>query len=376
MEALKLSPLFERSSIERQKKIGRRLSGCASVLETGFDREKDELKVKRFYFCHARICPVCSKRRSIEDAEEVMRAIARIKEDNSETHFLFVTLTVRNPSVVNLKSTMKLMSDAFHRLKQYPFFQEHVLGYLRKFELTLGAQGPDYCHPHYHCIIAVKPSYYKDARMGWAEIRRMWAKALRIDYEDKLQVDVQDLRQSDASKIEVFAASWERENPGKPIPDHYAFLAAAQELVKYEVKSSQIFEEVEEWMHANGSSENEQEAASAWILSVEDQISGSKEINSGGVFLEALKFVREEIVKEKKAIREGLSLEGLAWFRFDREEKRYVLSEHATHDRWIAICRKIQADRIISIVKASEKRVKNRLRSEARRKKKELSQVA
>jgi hypothetical protein len=367
MQSIRLSPVFEASPFERQRKIGKRLSGCASVLETAHDIEKDEMAVKRFYFCHARICPVCSKRRAIEDAEEVMRAIARIKEDLPETRFLFVTFTIRNPLVEDLKLTIKSMSESFHRLKQYPFFKDHVLGYLRKFEITLGKQGPRYCHPHYHCIFAVKPSYYEDARMGLVEIKRMWAKALRVDYEDVLQVDVQDLRPASSEQTEWFAQEWEKDNPGKAIPDHYAFLAAAQELVKYEVKAGTVFEDVEGWVTENNSDDNAEEAAANWILSVENQISGSKEINSGGVFLDALEGVRKEILKERKDLREGQRLQGLAWFRFDRDERRYVLSEHVTETEWVEVCKKIQAARVIAIAKAAKKRTKEKLKVERRR---------
>lgn len=370
MQALKLSPVFESSPLGRQKKIGRRLAGCASVLETAFDSENSEMHVKKYYFCHARICPVCAKRRAIESAEEVMRAISKIKVDSPEVRFLFVTFTIKNPHIDDLKFTLKHMSDSFNRLKQYPFFRDHVVGYLRKLEITLGRQGPSYCHPHYHCIIAVKPSYYDDSKMGLTEIKRMWAKALRIDYEDVLQVDVQDLKPTSESKVQEFAQAWEKENPGKPIPDHYAFLSAAQELVKYEVKSGQIFEEIDEWVKENNSGEDAKISAVNWIRSVEDQLSGSKEINSAGVFLDALKVVREEILEEKKAIRDGQVLEGLAWFRFDREEKRYVLSEHATTEKWVQVVKKIQQARIIAIMKATEELVKKRRKADARKKKK------
>ena len=95
MQAIKLIPVFENSPLERQKKIGRRISGCAAVLETAFESESAQVHIKKHYFCHARICPICSKRRAIEDTEEVMRAISNIKTDEPDTRLLFVTFTIR-----------------------------------------------------------------------------------------------------------------------------------------------------------------------------------------------------------------------------------------------------------------------------------------
>jgi plasmid rolling circle replication initiator protein Rep len=93
--------------------------------------------------------------------------------------WLFLTLTVRNCPVSELKATLGQMNKAWNKLvqrKQFP-----ALGFVRSTEVTRAENGD--AHPHFHCLLIVKPSYFSGqnyvTQAQWAEL---WQKSLRVDY--------------------------------------------------------------------------------------------------------------------------------------------------------------------------------------------------
>ena len=63
---------------------------------------------------------------------------------------VFLTLTVKNPPVTELRDTLKHMNDSWQRLIQTKRFKSGVAGFLRTTEVTRGNDGDMMAHPHFH----------------------------------------------------------------------------------------------------------------------------------------------------------------------------------------------------------------------------------
>ena len=68
--------------------------------------------------------------------------------------WVFLTLTVKNPPVTELRDTLKAMNSAWQRLAQTKRFKGVVKGFIRTTEVTRGKDGDMMAHPHFHAFIA------------------------------------------------------------------------------------------------------------------------------------------------------------------------------------------------------------------------------
>ena len=122
--------------------------------------------------------------------------------------YVFLTLTVKNPPLTELKDTLKAMNKAFNRLADSPEFKSGVLGYIRALEALGGNTQAGEAHPHFHCLLVVKPSYFKGnkyiSQARWSEL---WQRSLKVDYTPV--VDVRRIRQKSAEWSDVDSAIFE-----------------------------------------------------------------------------------------------------------------------------------------------------------------------
>lgn len=99
--------------------------------------------------------------------------------------WLFLTLTVRNCPIVELKSTLTQMNRAFQRFSQVKAYPAD--GWLRSTEVTRGKDGS--AHPHFHCLLMVPPGYFAGhnylRQSTWVA---MWRKAMRLDYDPIMDI--------------------------------------------------------------------------------------------------------------------------------------------------------------------------------------------
>ena len=61
--------------------------------------------------------------------------------------WVFLTLTVKNPPVTELRDTLKAMNSAWQRLAQTKRFKGVVKGFIRTTEVTRGKDGDMMAHP-------------------------------------------------------------------------------------------------------------------------------------------------------------------------------------------------------------------------------------
>ena len=163
-----------------------KIKQCGNYLEFIFKEHqitKDtKKKLANANFCKNRFCPVCSWRRVRNITGQLKDAFSVIQE-KEKVATLFLTLTVTNPDVKDLKSTIAKMNKSFNEMTRTKPFKNAVLGYFKSIEL-LGDKTPKgQAHPHFHILLIVKESYFKKSDyLNKAQWTEMWKKALGVEY--------------------------------------------------------------------------------------------------------------------------------------------------------------------------------------------------
>jgi plasmid rolling circle replication initiator protein Rep len=101
--------------------------------------------------------------------------------------WIFVTLTVRNCELVDLRATLVWMNAAWSKLtrrKEFP-----ALGFIKSVEVTRGVGGT--AHPHFHCLMFVPGGYFGSKKyISHAKWQELWQSCLKTDYLPGLNVKV------------------------------------------------------------------------------------------------------------------------------------------------------------------------------------------
>jgi len=164
------------------------MTGCADVLAFSLSNQNDEKKLKLFsaFFCKVRHCPVCAWRRSVRN---VARFFAKMPDLLSlyPTHrWLFLTLTVRNCELEDLRTTISEMNAGWQRLiqrKNWP-----AVGWIRTVEVTRGKDGT--AHPHFHSMLLVPPSYFGKSYVPHQKWVERWKSAAKLDYDPIVDIRI------------------------------------------------------------------------------------------------------------------------------------------------------------------------------------------
>lgn len=234
-----------------------RMNDCSGFL--GFGLGDNGFKLKQASFCRVRYCPVCQWRRSLLWKANMYVAYEDIKDKYPTHRWLFLTLTVKNCEVKDLRSTLQSMNQAWQRLIKRKQFSSVVDGWIRTTEVTRGKDGT--AHPHFHVMLLVKPSYFSHGYIKQGDWSRLWADVLRVDY-----LPVVDIRVVKAKKKEKYTQD-------------EAVQFAIMETLKYSVKPSDMMEDY------------------PWFYELTKQTFKLRFIASGGALKDALK-TEKEITEE------------------------------------------------------------------------------
>lgn len=114
------------------------------------------------------------------------QSLPKLVEQYPKARWVFLTLTVRNCPVEELRSTLQAMNSAWRRLVARKEFKP-VLGWVRTTEVTRGNDGA--AHPHFHALLMVPPSWFTGRQYvkqhRWVEL---WADVMRLDYLPNVDV--------------------------------------------------------------------------------------------------------------------------------------------------------------------------------------------
>ena len=230
-----------------------RIKGCTGHL--GFvwsdpDPTTGELhlKLRSAHFCRVRHCPVCQWRRSLMWQARFLKALPAIEAEHPTARWVFLTLTVRNCPITDLRPTIQSMNSAWHRLIKRQEFGV-VQGWIRTTEVTRGRD--DSAHPHFHVLMMVKPSYFGKNYITQSRWTELWQECARLDYTPIVHVK--------AVKPKLGVGSL----------DQLPLRRAVSETLKYAVKPSDMKDD--------------------WLIHLTQQVYHLRFIASGGVLKDVLR---------------------------------------------------------------------------------------
>lgn len=265
-EADTVSGIYANSDVGRHRRYGSRVEQCSQMLTFARDppsnTKKAKYTLKNAWFCRVRHCPVCQWRRSLMWQAKVYRALPALVRDYPDIRFLFMTLTVKNCKVNELRSTLTMMSKGWQRMAQLSIWP--ALGWVRSVEITKGRDGS--AHPHYHCLLMVPGSYFQADYLKQSEWAWLWQDCLRLDY--KPIVDVRTVKQD-------YNPNW-KGNASAP----YKIWGAVVEILKYSVKVSDMVRDHD------------------WFLSMSDQVWKTRAVAIGGILKRYIKEREENLTEE------------------------------------------------------------------------------
>lgn len=175
----KVGELYREAGYDRYHE---RMAECSQRLEflVKPDTEgKNHFKLQAARFCRVRFCPTCQWRKELMWRARFFKNVPRIQADYPTARYVFLTLTVKNCPLEDLRSTIKAMNKGWNRLAQRKAFP--ALGFVRSLEVTKGEDGS--AHPHFHVMMMVPPAYFGRGYIKQAEWTAMWRDAMRLDYD-------------------------------------------------------------------------------------------------------------------------------------------------------------------------------------------------
>lgn len=271
---------------QQYRKLAERTDSCANRLLFGWADNRttgeSQLKLQQAMFCKVRSCPVCEWRRSMRSVATFFKKVPELEAAYPTHRWLFLTLTVKNCALDDLRSTLAHMNKSWKRMiqrKDWP-----AIGWIKTVEVTRGANGS--AHPHFHVLLLVKPSYFSGGgyvrQEQWVE---RWQSVARLDYEPV--VDIRVIK-----------------------PKHGMSLhAAAVELLKYGTKVTDALQNPD------------------WLYGITEQLYKARFLASGG----ALKGLFTETVTDddlvhaddEQALTEPAADAGQLSFYWSRKVSRY-----------------------------------------------------
>jgi len=228
-----------------------RITDCSRWLEFALRAsETGEIGLKLFsaFFCRVRHCPVCQWRRSLMWRSRFLKVMPAVIRDYPSARYIFLTLTVRNCPVTELRQTVKLMNNAWSKLTRRKKFP--AMAFVRSLEVTRGKDGT--AHPHFHALLMVKPSYLSTGYLSQKSWTDLWQSCLKVDYTPVVNI--------------------KRVNPkkGADVGEVEALVPAICETLKYSVKTDDLVADPE------------------WLGEITRQLFKIRAISIGGILKEYL----------------------------------------------------------------------------------------
>lgn len=229
-----------------------RVHECAEKLAFAVD-SNGKKKLYQAWFCKSRLCPMCQWRRSLKVTYELKKVLKTAIEEYPKAKFLFLTLTVKNCTGTELKSTLKKLTGAFHKLSKYKKVTKNLLGYVRSTEITVNETDGSY-HSCLHVLLMVKSTYFKthDDYITQNEWSELWKRASKLDY----------------TPVVNFKQIYDKKGKG-------ALNSAVLEVAKYQLKSKDYLND-----------DVDDEINLRHLKDLEEALAGTRQYGYGGVLKE------------------------------------------------------------------------------------------
>ena len=264
-----------------------RMDFCSQILDFKLvpEHKTGQLKFKldSAKFCRVRHCPVCQFRRSLRWKAKAYQILPLVVKAYPRHRWLFLTLTIKNCHITELKNTLQAMNKAWQRMVQRKKFP--AIGWIRSTEVTRGKDRS--AHPHFHCLLLVQPSYFGKYYMKQQEWVELWRSCMKLDYNPILDI--------------------------RPVRKGHQPMELVPEILKYCTKESDLVADRE------------------WFLELTRQMHKMRNVATGGVLKEYLKQLEQEpedlIGKDETNVEEEVD-EGHLFFGWKYLDKRYKLIDN------------------------------------------------
>lgn len=226
---------------------------------------------------------------------KVYRALPPLLRDFPHARFLFMTLTIRNCEIKDLRMTLTTMAKAWKCMiesRQWP-----ARGWVRAVEITR-SQKDRSAHPHYHCLLVVPPAYFQGDYLKQAEWAELWKQCLRINY--KPVVDIRTV------KLDLVQTSRRVNQPPKQL------WGAVAEILKYAVKPSDMIRDHE------------------WFRELVDQVHKIRGVAVGGILKRYIKEREKENLLREPGDEEFMQVSEQLFFGWKNNVKKYrkLITQH------------------------------------------------
>lgn len=260
--------LYKKTGIPEYQTKAIRVSECGTFLsfkECPLGHYEGK-KLVRANFCRDRLCPMCQWRRSMKLAYQVNQVCHLALLEKPGLRFLFLTLTTRNVQGDKLKAAIDEMNYGFSKIMNRKEVKRSVEGYFKAIEVTYNSNRGDY-HPHFHVILAVKPSYFQRyyyiRQSRWVEL---WKESLKVNYSPIVHIEtIKARKKGDKPQIEKDNEEYLK-----------AMSRAAAEAGKYSVKPEEYISE-------------DIENVSNIVYTLHNALKGKRLTTYGGLLLEMRK---------------------------------------------------------------------------------------
>ncbi len=269
-----------------------RIENCSRYLE--FVLRPDvhgqvKFKLNHAFFCRVRFCPVCQWRRSLKWRARILEAVPKLLASYPSHRFIFLTLTVQNCPLEELRANVTHINKSWGRLVKRSKFP--AVGWLKSLEVTRGRDGN--AHPHLHVMLMVKASYFKGtnylSQKRWSEL---WKSCLRVDYQPVVDIRlVKPKSGSSENSVTVYMSGVKK---------------AIVEVVKYSVKEADLTDDP------------------LWLKGLTNQLHKTRSVAVGGVFKDYMSSKEpEDLVHTDLEEDETLDEIAKAYFAWVQKVKRY-----------------------------------------------------
>jgi plasmid rolling circle replication initiator protein Rep len=339
-----VSKILQDSDKASHQKQAKRIKDCAQNLEFGWvlvpsGAGEIKLRLKYAQFCRVRHCPICQWRRALMWVSRFFDAFPRIYAAYPDMRYIMLTLTVRNCSILELRAVVDLMSKSWQRLSQRKDFP--ALGFVRSLEVTRGDN--DSCHPHFHILLAVPPSYFSRNYLSKDKWAVLWLESLHLEKSktdwarDWLALineqerilnasnpdrkkydlgiknkympvcDVKTVKEKKLKKEKLVEGLPLSETEGTTPEPMKALMSAITETIKYTTKPSDMVKE------------------KAWLLEMVDQMRNVRAVSLGGIFKQFLKETETEqdLITPSETSDNETANEGGLFFGWREKVKKY-----------------------------------------------------
>lgn len=330
--SLKVAMLYQGTIRDR---LAGKIQGCAGYLE--FNRFIDPktgerwIRLNKAFFCRSRFCVVCQWRKSLMWRGRFLTAMPAILRDFPSSRFIFLTLTVRNCDLTDLRSTLDEMNRAWRRMIQRKSFP--AIGFARSTEVTrnwdvyyrdayqgrmsvrkleewktkhrrynfdrLRLEVTDEAHPHFHALLMVPSTYFNGnyylSQRDWTDL---WQSCLQVDYPPR--VDVRAIKPN---------KDWIADNSDE-IGAEKLLAGAIVETFKYSIKPQDLTGE--------GTEDDRQ-----WLLKLTKELENTRAVALGGVLKNYISDVEPENLIGEDGEAEGV-LEGTNGFGWRESVQKYL----------------------------------------------------